>query len=373
MMLDVVDRHLSDRLPPWLPEPGRAFFESVIAGEPQILDKRALEALVDACFPKERLAPLTSDQLGALRGDVFKRLAEVYGSPNPRWQALAGESAFLWRGSAPELVEQLVAQHRGSSDYHTLLVGELATRMREKWRFSRLGPAERALLFTAPEVWTFLQIASKSSNGTPVVAMAMQNGTRHLVADHNQEARGHRFFGPAHYGFTRDSFRRVLEDIRAAQHKTGSDLIRGLDLGGSNGLAAYEAECLDPFVEFTSTTLDLEPAFWPIRGGHVFSCGETLPASFRMRFDLVLSSVAFRWMRHPEIGLRNVLESLSVGGVACLEFTTDSDWLKNDAEVRAGVQQIYADLERTAAVELLPRAEDDAAILRFRKTKSTST
>lgn len=372
MMMDVSGRHLGDRLPAWLPEPGRAFFDNLIAGQARILEESAVRALVDASFPEETLAPLTSDQLGALRADVFQRWLGVYGVPNQRWQALGGESVFLWRGSERELVTRLVEQRRGSSDYHTLLVGELAMQMREKHGFSCLSPGERALLFTSPEVWTFTQIATFGSAADGAVTLALQNGTRHLVADHNHEARGHRFFGPKHYGFTRDSFRGLLADIRSWQGKSDSGLIRGLDLGGSNGLAAYEAECLDPAVEFTSTTLDLEPAFWPIRGGHLLSCGEAVPARFRMHFDLVLSSVAIRWMRYPAIALDNIVESLTLGGVAYLEFATDNDWQKNEEELRAGIQQVYAQLQEMGGVEVLPRADDDCTLLRFRKTSRTS-
>jgi SAM-dependent methyltransferase len=364
MMIDTISQCLGDRLPACLPDPGRRFLANIIKGKVEPLGPAELDALVRACLSGKLLASLSSDEISLLEQDLFARFSGNYGHAGERWPALAGTSCFLWRGSGRELVEQ----YKGSADYHTLFLGEHAGKVRAQAALASVTPAEKEVLFTAPEIWTFLQLIGAWPHTLP----ALQNGTRHLVADHNREARGQRFFSPAHYGFTRESFSELLRQIRSTQNKKGAAArLRGLDIGGSNGLAAYEAECLDAEIDFTSTTLDLEPAFWPLRGGHVFCSGEALPASFRERFDLVLSLVAFHWMRYPHIALKNVIDSLACGGIAYIEFTIDRQRIETDGPLLAGVRQIYEHLktlEHRGQLELLPRPEHNPAIIRLRKT-----
>jgi hypothetical protein len=369
-MIDYKSPSIGERIPSCIPGPGRRFLSGVLRETPLAPTQGELEELVDLCFPPEHLGCLNPAMTDSLKHDLLQRFREAYSPSNPKWRTFSGRSCFLWRGSWPELVDR----HGGSMDYHALVGGDLVDEVRAERPLPILWPAEKEALFTVPEIWTFLQVLHQRKGPRPSTTTALQNGTRHLVARDHPERKGHAFFRPDSYGFTRSTFQQLLSEIRTAQGKRDGDRLLGLDLGGSNGLAAYEAECIDPSLEFTSTTLDLEPAFWPLRGKHIFCIGEALPASFRSRFDLIFSLFTFRWMRFPHIALKNVLDSLAPGGVAIIELIVDKSLLGNKDSrdpTLAGIREVKRELremEIERVQRFLPRMPRDiSGMLGFQK------
>jgi SAM-dependent methyltransferase len=119
------------------------------------------------------------------------------------------------------------------------------------------------------------------------------------------------------YGFTKESFSQLLSEIR---ERTGRNRLLMLDVGGGLGNACFQAEQLDSNLKATNLTIEEEPAMYPVET--VIAPAEAMPASFKEKYDLILSNIAFRYFPYPDIALDNCLKSLSVGGEARLSVST---------------------------------------------------
>ncbi len=105
----------------------------------------------------------------------------------------------------------------------------------------------------------------------------------------------------------------IIERIRK---RTGRDEIRLLDVGGSLGRAAWEAEQRYANLQATNLTVTDGMAMFPVT--YVLALGERMPARFHESFDLILSNMAFCYFTFPELGVENCLQALAVGGEAHL-------------------------------------------------------
>ena len=108
------------------------------------------------------------------------------------------------------------------------------------------------------------------------------------------------------------------EEIRAVRERTGRLKLRVLDVGSNFGLALKDMKDLDPNIETFNMTIDEHPSLF---GDHIVRHpAEMVPLEFEETMDLIDSQMAFRYFLYPDIALRNVIKSLSVGGVARIAF-----------------------------------------------------
>lgn len=123
------------------------------------------------------------------------------------------------------------------------------------------------------------------------------------------------------YGFPEGSFHQKLREIR---DRTGKEHLKVGDFGGGRGCALNTMKLLDSDLETYNFVMDESLGMWPADHlvlGQIEQMGESL---FE-QLDLVVSKDAFRHFAFPDVALRNLLLSLSVGGEAYIGFSTHSN------------------------------------------------
>lgn len=321
-----IERALPDYLPPLY----RSFFASVLAGSPNHPTEEAIHGAVALHYAEPPLTPLSNRQRMDLQSDMVDEYKQVFGGNT--WKVLAGPTFYLpareshpLRGRA-RLFEDRPGFYAGSGA--EALIGVIPG-------VEPLTPDEKTDILTNPHFYESARITAENWS-TSVVG----NGTRKMIDD---EEKFH-----DSYGFTEQGFRGLLSHVRTAQSKDVGDRLRGLDIGGSTGLGAYDAEQFDSHLDITNLFLDPELGIWPLRGGHILTQAENMPASFFEQYDVITSNMAFRYMRYPDVALSNALNALHVDGVLDISFLYDRSRLLNedrDHELNRNLKNMFSAID----------------------------
>ena len=89
------------------------------------------------------------------------------------------------------------------------------------------------------------------------------------------------------------------------------------------GKALQDIKELDPNIETHGITMEPEPAMFNADYFH-YIVAERMPLSFRGKFHLIVSNMAFRYFLFQNIALLNVVKALAGGGYADLHFSYES-------------------------------------------------
>lgn len=344
------------KVPDDLPQIYRDFYQGILSGEVVSPTKEQIEIAVDEYFLDTPLTELTAEQEEVLRQLMLKRHNNDFNGPysKRKWDSLAGERSFyhpgIMLGNLP--VPHLFCIPDGD------VFKDFAEDMFREHQPKPISREEKAKILTDPGIYTNLQLVI---NG--IRSPMLGNGTRHLIDELAPNIRGEYFDDGLvrhdSYGFNHKRFLEVMDKIQAAQNKNPKEIAKGLDIGGSNGVAAYDAERFAANLEMTNITIDPEIGIWPLRGGHRFLFGERLPCDFAGKFDLILSNTAFRYMGYPDIALENAIHALKVGGILQIGFSSDYGKLytKNPDQLDKAINDKMLwleELERTGKIQTLP-------------------
>ena len=340
---------VGEKLSPNLPPLVRKFFTGVLTGKFVPVTDDQLRGMVrDQFASTPPLTPLSTDEEAVLLRNTTKVYVRDEGDilkgnvlANDKWQALAEEVIHIPPDPA------LPVETRNPRNPHKIITGaysrdEFAGR-------TPLTPVEKEDILTDPDIYTRCEwIDYGESDRRGGVSHGLTgNGTRHLCDDGRDTDT---------YRFTEDSFRDLLATVRSAQGKSPTDHLTGLDIGGSNGLGAHDAEALDPNLDVTNLNLALELGMYPLRGGHVFAPGERMPADFKEKYDIIISNAAFTYMTYPDIAFKNSLEALNTGGIMRINFNTVNSPLGAKEVVPRVAEQIrlMEAMERQGLIKFIP-------------------
>lgn len=348
---------VGERIPTFFHPLVREFYTQVLNGRLPEISVGQIGTMVRELFLSTRpLTPLTSKEEAILIEYVIDSYENYFSDST--WKLMAG--GVVYRPPRPGL-------RRGK-----ILMGKSMGQERV------LSPVELERILIDPSIYQSVEVEHESPQGGRVSGNGISMpGTRNL-------------YGSESYGFTIDSFRVLLYDVRKRQGKASAGHLRGLDIGGSNGLAAHDAEELDTFLDMTNLTTRPALGSWLLRGGHILVPAERMPANFHERFDVIISNMAFCYMRFPDVSLRNAVHALNVGGILKISFNVSRDRSLERKEFVERVDKQFkwmADLEKKGVIEFIPLPEgrsdayknwqektnDDfvpGGILHLRKTKS---
>jgi SAM-dependent methyltransferase len=128
----------------------------------------------------------------------------------------------------------------------------------------------------------------------------------------------------------------LLAEIRLT---SGRKNLTVLDLGGGIGLGLAGLKELDPDIYAINLTLHAEAAMYKT-DRTILSPAERFPKSLKENVDLVISNMAFRYFRFPDLAVRNVVHSLRVGGIANIFVTCERSG-GSDAELKRRLNKTY--------------------------------
>lgn len=302
---------IGSRLPGFMPPLYRDFFAAMIQGERFQPAPQQIDAAIEVHLAYEPLTPLTAEQEARLRADMRDKYEFCFSSPG--WEYLTGDTFFVPGDGTPHPMKSWnFFGHAG------LLIGEEAQERATRLGIEPIKPGEKEAFLTDPVFYNDARILHDGGS-YPLLG----NGTRHLC---NEQGTGFEYRGQVAYdtyGYTIAEFKAMLSQVRVAQGKTEYDKLKGLDIGGSNGLGAHDAEDLDPNLDVTNIAIDPELGVWPLRGGHRLLQAERLPRDFSEQFDIIISNIAFRYMRYRDIALENAIRALRKGGILSIHFSSD--------------------------------------------------
>ena len=293
MQTEVIGSKLALHFPPGVKD----FYQDMLLGHYPLPSDNAVNSLMEQFFKASPLTKITDNQEKLLRFHIKDQC-----------------NYFFNRELFKSLAEEVVYFTAGEDSYprRILYLNEISVEKAKKRGLAVLSPQEKEELFTNPIIWNELHHRAENPSGGGYAGRVIGYGTRPLICR----------FGDG-YGFTHTSYQDFLDNIRKTQGKNESDLLNGSDIGGSTGLAAHQAEELDPYTIITNTTTDPEIGAWPLRGGHRFLLAERLPEDFFEKFDFIVSNYAFCYTVFPGIALMNALFSLKVGGPFWINFDFD--------------------------------------------------
>jgi SAM-dependent methyltransferase len=274
------NKFIGQRLPSYLSPLYRTFFTRLLSGEHITPTPIQIEEAVNQHFSSKPLTPLTPFEETELRSDMVRFYNRTFSLE--LWKAFSGDVYF--------------------EDEETL-----TTRKPENsYGKSSLTPLEKEILLTDPVFYNNARFNLENS----LYPLSIY-GNRDLTRD---------FCSCDSYPMTNHDFFRILNSIRQFHNIGKLSFLKGLDIGGGIGLAANEAEGLDPNLEMTNLTANPELGVYPLRGGHEIMLAERMPGSFTEKFDLIISNMAFLYFRYPEIALNNALLALKVGGIMRISY-----------------------------------------------------
>lgn len=338
-----VQNGLGSRIPHHFSPIMREFFMGVFLGNVAQFDEKQVEDLVEGYFTPTPLIPISSLKESTLRGDI--RLFWQTFSDRYHYQAIAGDVVFVAQAANYAETQYWTTLKK---DTPLFVTGRWAEQLHKKFDLPYLTPTEKERLLTDPQIWLNGKVITTLA-GEPYNNELVYWGTRHL---YGRDING--------YGYDVGNYKEVLDAARNAQGKNPSDELLILDIGGSNGLAAYDMEQVDLNSAATNLTIEPQLGVLPLKGGHLLGLAERLPEEFRNKFDVVISHMAFIYMRYPHIALINALYALRLGGVIDISF----DWRRCgaiygeryilDREIKPVFVWIEA-LEKEGIVEYMPR------------------
>jgi SAM-dependent methyltransferase len=250
--------------------------------------------------------PLTAIEETTIRVDVTE--SELRFVHHDEFQLLAGDTFYL-PPQGPETQPEQNVFFSGSK------AGEVGKRL----GLLPLTPAQKETYLTDIKIYDTARISNFLENDNVHRFGVHTYGSRNLTAEQQPDF-GTELFINSHYGYSRKEFLEILQDVRLAQGKNPTDTLWGLDIGGSYGRGAYDAEALDSNLTMTNLTVTPEMAYYPLRGGTRILPAERMPAAFAEQFDIITSNFAFPYMRYPDLGLENGLRALKKGGIMSVSF-----------------------------------------------------
>lgn len=348
---EIEQEYVENRVPEFLPPLYKKFFISVLNGKIDAPSISEITAIADTQITHDTLTHLTREQKKLLRDDIIDQHLFVFS--DSRWHSLSNNTYYIPDGEDHPMRECARIYNRIG-----LYSGEEADIMAKILSIKPMTSFEKVALLTDPNVYNQIQFThSNLSEGM------LYNGTRHLCDEQAGPyyLSGEEFYES--YNYTVNRFTAILDFVRAYQNKSQKETLYGLDIGGSNGLGALDAEKLDPALTVTNLTVDPELAFWPLRGGHFYQYAELLPNTFSEQFDVIFSHLAFRYMRYRDIALENAIRALKVGGILRISFSSDS-YTKNGQtreEVDASIDAQFKRMEnyhQEGIIQYLPVETD---------------
>lgn len=130
---------------------------------------------------------------------------------------------------------------------------------------------------------------------------------------------------------------KLAEEMQQAKGKP----IRVLDVGSATAKMLSELKgAMGNKVETHALSLEDEPRE-KVDCYHMLSA-EYLPKAFRRRFDLILSYRALEYGIFPQIGLRNIAESLAQGGKAFVQWIPSSSGRNLSADSMQAVEKFFS-------------------------------
>jgi SAM-dependent methyltransferase len=278
---------VGSRLPAYLPPIYRTFFTNVLNGEHKPPAQSQITEAVDRHFSFTPLTLTTPTETAELRKDMRTHYERTFlAEQHISWKILAGDIYLPYP-------YQLVAGESGKS-----------------FGIPPLTPKEKENLLTDADFYLHAYLTFERCTNKLTAY-----GTRPLIPNENN---------PDAYPIINvDEFYEILNSIRKFRHENGSNQLYGLDIGGGTGLAAFDAENLDPNLQMTNVVANAELGVYPLRGKHVIMLAEYMPEDFFEKFDFIISNMAFMYFRFPDIALQNALLSLRVGGILRIIYSPE--------------------------------------------------
>lgn len=311
-----IQNDLGSRIPPHFSPIMRGFFIGVFLGNVAQFDEKQVEDLVNGYFPPTPLIPISPLKESALRRDIRVFCQATFRDRDPQYQAIAEDVVFVAQAAKYAETQYWPTL---KADTPLFVTGRWAEQLHKKLGLPYLTPTEKERLLTDPQIWLNGRIITTLA-GLPEGNGLARWTTRHLYSSGIYPRSN--IYG---YGYAVGDYEEILEAARNAQGKNPSDELLILDIGGSNGLAAYDMEQVDLNSAATNLTIEPQLGVFPLKGGHLLGLAERLPGEFRNKFDVVISHMAFIYMRYPHIALINALYALRVGGVMDISF----DWSRS--------------------------------------------
>lgn len=275
------------------------FWDGVLSGNFTPYTQAELQELVDKTFfVGETLSPLTFKENELLRQHLAADLEFTLNGQ--RLKEFCGPVMFVPKECIPPVNRE--TYYFETSD--SFIVGDLAVEAINNG-MRPMGVEEKLQKYQDPSIWEETRIIDRSRSDETSVGQ----GSRPFFKQPGIDS----------YGFTRERFSSVVASVSS---RTGKANLKLADFGGNTGRACYQIKSEYPHFALTNITIDEEPAMWP-DVEHVFVPAERLPAKFRETFDLAISNIAWRYFVFPDIALKNLLHSLSIGGQAEIAFGGD--------------------------------------------------
>lgn len=148
------------------------------------------------------------------------------------------------------------------------------------------------------------------------------NSTSHLSDYGIKELSGYSIFGgnseldqKVRMAQARTMFLSIADAVRS---RTGKQKLNIFDIGGGSGRALQDMKNFDPNIETYNLSMDEEPIMYPV--DHFVLCpAERMPKEFQEKMDIIISNMAFKYVRLPQLALPNVIKALAVGGEAVID------------------------------------------------------
>jgi SAM-dependent methyltransferase len=344
-------------LPRELPTLYRRFYTSVLKGQLYLPRGREVAPLALKHSLHEALVPLTPEMRVELTDGLHMHLDATFS--NPMWYKFAGP-VFLIRSrdEDPQGEDEPFREASGLySNMHGFLVGERAQEFKRAGK-TPLSPQEKEKRLTSPD---FCMYAHYNLNRG--ITPFFPHAAGHLVREQSGE------LVADSYEYSTEGFQMMVDLVRTNQGKSSTDELHGLDIGGSNGLAAHEAEQLDPHLAMTILSLSFEPALWDLRGGHIFFQAESLPLALSEKYDLIISNNTIPFTPYPDLAIENALRALSPGGILSIDIARPGSHSKKREQYEMAVERQLVrmeDLHRRGIITYL----EDPDLLDIWRTRS---
>ncbi len=297
------------------------FWEGVVTGRFPKADPAEVKKLVsDQFFSHDPLTKLTGEEEGTLFGKLYSRFFRTI--DNPASQVLCDNPViFIPKGTDNHVLDRVF--NRTFKPFTYFITQGLATKAAELG-YPPLSVKQKIELYRNPNVWEEAEMLW-GEQGASCAGSVCGRGSRNFFRNNNPDSKGLKIDDS--YGITIDEFKDVAKNVHS---RVGRDNLRFCDIGGGTGLACHDIKAFFPNFEFTNITLDEQPAMWS-GINHLFIPAERMPKSLYESFDLIFSNMAWRYFVYPDIALKNVVQSLSVGGYADIHYSHERSPLIEEA------------------------------------------
>jgi len=133
---------------------------------------------------------------------------------------------------------------------------------------------------------------------------------------------------------------RFIKLLKKAQKSTGKKNIRILDIGGGIGQALQDIKRIDENVFTINMTIDPESSLFA-SDRTIIGSAERFPADLLNSVDLVITNMAFRYFPFADLAVRNIIHSLSLGGMADVFVSTERS-PTSDREIKKRLTETYS-------------------------------